>query len=208
MSQQEFMPEPQHQQGGLDNAEIEANNAQPYYWSTSPAARDMPKNEHPSTYEESIPPYSYAAQNSKSSTEQARVEHNKTYTSNTTQAPNTTQRQQFSPDGDAFEYGYRPNTAYATPQQAPHWARPQRNRSVGKIIFLVIMLFLFARPILFILMHFIFILGFIVFLPILIILGILSIFAVFALIVLASLGISLHPRQFRRRNHRGRGWGW
>ena len=70
MNQQEFFSE------GQDQQPLESEiQAQPYYWSTRPKAKtgDVPKNEHPSTYEESIPPYSYRAQESASST--SRQEH-------------------------------------------------------------------------------------------------------------------------------------
>src|SRR5947209_14741049 len=59
MSQQEMFS------GEQDQRPLESEiQAQPYYWSSRPKAKtgDVPKNEHPSTYEGAIPPYSYRAQ--------------------------------------------------------------------------------------------------------------------------------------------------
>ena len=54
MSQQEFLSE----ESAFLPLESEIQ-AQPYYQSTRPKTGDVPKNEHPSTYEESIPVYEH-----------------------------------------------------------------------------------------------------------------------------------------------------
>ncbi len=110
MSQQAMFPESQEPHSQDD----EIAEAQPYYWSTQPKGRtsgNMPKNEHPSTFEATIPPHAYHAQEPRQEPRQEQVRA-------------TSQRQYLSPDGDAFEQGYRP---YQQPAQVPPWARPQTN---------------------------------------------------------------------------------
>src|SRR5947209_19644524 len=107
MSQQEMFS------GEQDQRPLESEiQAQPYYWSTRPKAKtgDVPKNEHPSTYEESIPPYSYRAQESASYTS---PQGNPAYRADA--------RQQRS--GGAFGQSDRPYAAYTMQWQVPSWAR-------------------------------------------------------------------------------------
>jgi len=58
MSQQEFVPQSQQgsQAGRNDNIHTL------YYWPTKSKTGAMPKTDHPSSYEEPIPPYNYQAQ--------------------------------------------------------------------------------------------------------------------------------------------------
>jgi hypothetical protein len=76
-----------------------------------------PKSEHPSTYDESIPPLSYHAQDqrqtSSSSPPQARVSLEATHKT--------------SPDGTTPQTAYRPYSQYTGSWQVPPWARPQQN---------------------------------------------------------------------------------
>ncbi len=193
MSQQEF--EPQQNERPLNNQE---NEARPYYWSMKPNSGNMPKNEHPSTFEDSIadmppvPPYSYPAQDKASQTQQQ-------YATHTTSHQQRRQRQRFSPDGDSMEYGYRPYAAYN--MQVPPWARPQRNKMpVGRVILFVVLAVLLAKPLLFLLS------GLIIFAGVLFTIGlvILSVIAVAVLLVLGSLGIS--PRRIFRSRNRWQRW--
>ncbi len=94
---------------------------------------DMPKFEHPSTFDETIPPYSYAAQDGGDS---ARRQGQNASKSSQRQ---DSRRQNFSPDGDAFETGYRPYARYRTQNRWHFWARPQQQRSIGRTIFFVLL---------------------------------------------------------------------
>src|SRR5690242_4752664 len=118
MNQQEMFS------GEQDQQPLESEiQAQPYYWSTRPKAKtgDVPKNEHPSTYEEAIPPYSYRAQETASSTPR---QENRGARANAGQHRSDTPR-------DAFERSYQPSTAYNMQWQVPWWARPQHNNGKG-----------------------------------------------------------------------------
>src|SRR2546430_5461123 len=71
---------------------------------------EMPKNDHPATFEQSIPPYAYPAQDGISA-----QEHHKQRRTNEQYARptrNMSGNQRFSPDGDALEHGYRPYRHY------------------------------------------------------------------------------------------------
>jgi hypothetical protein len=203
MHQQEMFSEEQDQQP-LES-EIQA---QSYYWSTRPKARtgDAPKNEHPSTYEESIPPYSYRAQESVSDPLDQEASVNR--------ANARVHRAESA--RDAFGQSYRPYTAYTMQWQVPPWARPQYNNGNGlrTAVFVVLGLLLFA-PLLKLLFFLVAGIGIllgitvlaIAFIPIII--AFLAMLAVIALMVLGLFGI--RPWRFRRRTfrHWGRGFqGW
>lgn len=219
MSRQEFAPEPQEQEGrqgwqeqsaqSWDRAEIYPYK--PYHWSTRSKTGDMLKNEHPSTYEGSIPPYSYRAQESASHREQpTRVQPTEKQ-----QRERGQRRQRFSPDGDAFEHGYRPYKNNTVESQVPPWARPQRhNRHVLRWIVLIVLgivLIKFAVAALAVLAAVIGLTIFALLLPILIIVGIVVAFAILALFVLAALGIPIGIIGYgwfrSRRRRAGPRWG-
>lgn len=197
MNQQEMFSEEQDQQP-LES-EIQA---QSYYWSTRPKARtgDAPKNEHPSTYEESIPPYSYRAQESVS---YPLDQEDSVYRANA-------RGHRSDSAGDAFGQSYRPYTAYTMQWQVPSWARPQHNNGNGlrTAVFVILGLLLFA-PLLKLLFFLVAGIGIllgvavlaIAFIPIII--AFLAVFVVVALVVLGMFGI--RPGRFRRRAFRH--WG-
>ena len=226
MSQEEMYPESQSQFQQSDG-EIQA---QPYYWSTTSKTNktgNMPKNEHPSTFEQSIPPYSYRAQDA-----QPVEQEPMTYSARADQTGAMAQRRQeelrqqqagqrqFSPDGDAFESGYRPFASGRQWQQVPWWARPQHNNhGVFRWLVFIILAVVFAKPILFILTHLLVGVGillglaaFAVLLPIFIVLVLAGVFSVMALIVLSALGVPIRPRRiwgyWRNYRRRRRTWGW
>jgi hypothetical protein len=217
MSKQAMFPESEGQQ-----PEEEAEVYKPYYWSTRPVSGksgktgDIPKNEHPSTFEDTIPPYSYPAQEPMPPVqEQPYAEPVKRQQQ---------QRQQpFSPDGDAFEHGYRPymgnyNQGKYTAQQVPPWARPQpHNHSVLRWLPLLILGLIFIRPLLFIITHLLAVVGIFVgvaalaiLVPIIFVLILAGIISIIVLIVLSSLGIPVWRRRpwggYRRGYWRGP-WG-
>jgi membrane glycosyltransferase len=187
VSQQQLVPEPQDESanGSQENAEIDRH----LYKSARTRSSDMPKEEHPSTFEETIPPYSYHAQDrvTQNLTDPAHSAH----FHETNARERQSRRRRFSPDGDALENGYRP---YQQQQyhQVPPWARPQpqRNSHILRWLVLIVMTILFIKPLLVLLgalfLTGVTVLGLIILIP-LIILGVLILVGV----VLAILGIVL-----------------
>src|SRR5438552_13274883 len=172
MSQQEFFQEQQferQEQRPLDEHEIDSPQ-QPYYWSTKPNTQGLPKDEPASRYDEPM------LQNDTQSDYQhgyhGSIEQGTKSVGARFIAPQgwgerpssvgarfiapQTQRQHFSPDGDAFERHYRPYGAYKQannqPQwSAPWWARPQQHRSNPMRLFWLLLLgLIFIKPLLFV----------------------------------------------------------
>ena len=147
MSQQEF--EPQQNERSYHNhshnvqENVQESEARPYYWSTKPNTGNIPKNEHPANFEDSvadlppIPPYSYQAQD-----RPAQGAYTNTPPLQQQQARHNT----LSPDGDAMEHGYKPYGSYHS--QVPPWARPQRGNKAGRVIIFVILGFMLLKPLL------------------------------------------------------------
>ncbi len=139
MSQQEFQSQAEESKQSSAEEEVYARPR-----SNKRKVGAVPKSEHPSTYEseETIPPYVYRAQDTREQPEQ------KQQATFSAEQKTGTRRRDFSPDGDAFETGYRPYQIWAR-RPAPSWARPQPGpRHVGRLIFLVI-LAVFLLPVLF-----------------------------------------------------------
>jgi hypothetical protein len=175
MSQQELVPDPQDQeQQGAGSQGIEAE----YYRQQAHKSNDGPKEDHPSTFENEIPSYSYPAQDRVTYTrEQARQENARA--------------------------GYR-SPDQTTRRQVPPWARPQRN--IGKkILFwllavLVIVGLIKVLPVLIVIIVSILGLAILaVLLPVLIILGLVAAVVIVALISLAMMGITIHRDGIRIR---------
>lgn len=220
MSQQEMYPQSQFQAG---DSEVPA---QPYYWSTSPKTgktADMPKNEHPSTFERSIPPYSYQAQEAQRKEQEPGTRSTRADNLGQAQAAQrkqekVRQQRQFSPDGDTFEQGYRPIATGQHWQQAPWWVRAQRNHyGVLRWLIFIGLAVIFAKPLLFVLVLLLkgmaLLLGLVAFailLPIMIVLVLASVFAIVALIALSALGIPIRPRMIwgHWRSYRRRRSAW
>ena len=177
------------------------SEARPYYWSTKPNTGNIPKNEHPANFEDSladlppVPPYSYSAQDRP-------VQEPPVYAAPQPQRSQQQQQQRrnFSPDGDAFEQGYRPYNSYN--QQVPPWARPQRNRGAGRIIFFIVLGALLIKPLL-LLLGALFVVASIFF-GLLLLLGV---GLVVLFIIFAALGRPFPFSPFRRRGPWGR-WRW
>ncbi|GAC1399726.1 MAG: hypothetical protein NVSMB49_10530 [Ktedonobacteraceae bacterium] len=205
MSQQAFEPQqnerPFHTH--YDNTvqeNIQESEARPYYWSTRPNTGNIPKNEHPANFEDSIadmsliPPYNYQAQD--------RPAQETTYATTpplqAKQRSQQSQRQQFSPDGDAMEHGYRPYGSYS--RQVPPWARPQGGNKAARLLLFVVLGFMLMKPLLWILGALLVFAG-IAFAALLLLAG----FVVISmLIVFAALGRPLPFGIFRSRR---RPWG-
>ncbi len=200
MSQQEFMPQ------GKQDQDEQSLDAEQFYAQPLPGrrkTREMPKNDHPSTFDQSIPPYTYRAQDTAQSAHQPETK------TRTAQQEQQARRRDFSPDGDAFETGYRPYRHSNWRQQVPRWARPQHNKfSLPKwIIFLVLAFVLLpAIPALIHALLILFgILAFIVLLPFIVIFALIIAFVVLLALVLVGVPIYL-SRSRRALNGRGKTW--
>jgi hypothetical protein len=124
MSQQEFQAQSQEEkqnQAALNEDRKNTSRTQSYYRSRKNRTGAMPKSEHPSTFNEMVPPYSYQAQDGSNANRQQEQP------AASKRQEQRARRQDFSPDGDAFETGYRPYARRATQNYAPLWARPQRH---------------------------------------------------------------------------------
>src|SRR5690349_11598102 len=85
MSQQELMPEPQSSQSSSQEFYKTSSQDRPSWSSTQIHAQiysrarrskmtDLPKSDHPATFEDSLPPYSYPAQDRPMLTQQSNTE--------------------------------------------------------------------------------------------------------------------------------------
>jgi hypothetical protein len=194
MSQQELVPEPQSGQ----SQDHDEQHTWPWQRPKKRQHSDLLKEEHPSTFEESIPPHGYQAQDGAAYPQRAApVE----------RAESMHRRQQFSPDGDAFEYGYRPYRQQAPAQQVPPWARPQRHRGRGIVFWIaaiaLALILVKALPLLLALIAgLIGLVAFAILLPIFIILVILAVLAIIAMVVLLVLGVPVFGWLISRSNRR------
>ncbi len=203
MSQQEF--ESQQNERSYDSnvqENSQESEARPYYWSTRPNTGNIPKNEHPANFEDSltdvppIPPYSYQAQD-----RPAQGTQNSANTPPQQQSKQWQKRSHFSPDGDAFEQGYQPYGSYN--RQVPPWARPQRNKGAGRMIFFIVLGFILIKPLL-LLLGGLFIIASIFFGLLLFVgLGLVALFIIFA-----ALGRPFPFGLFRSRRPWGRWRGY
>jgi len=206
VSQQEFFQESQSQQEGqqpFDNDEI-ADTAQPYYWSTRPPQQGAPKEAPTEGYDEPMVhndyQHGYVAQDTRK------------YTYAQTSGPgidelraqsqaSSSQKQQFSPDGDSFERQYRPYARNNIQWNVPLWARPQRQpRGSVRVIWLIILGMIFIGPVLHILGTLLAVVGVIL----------LTLLLPFLVVALFAIPYTLY-RISRRRSpfqNRGRGPWW
>src|SRR5438105_586988 len=106
MSQQEFAPQSYGQEPGSGEEEI-YQPQYPYSWSGKLDREAGPRDEPPSSYAGPAMQHGYRSQ-----------DHSASHTnhSNTQSQQRQKQQQQryYSPDGDAFEHGYRPYNRYNT----------------------------------------------------------------------------------------------
>jgi hypothetical protein len=122
MSQQEFEMGAQSNQQNSSNEEDEIHQPQyPYSWSGKINREGVPRDEPPSSYDATVIQQAYQAQSP-----------NATNVPGPQQAQVSSQHGYITPgsDGDAYEQGYRPYTAYNRAQSGqrpgvPPWARPQ-----------------------------------------------------------------------------------
>jgi hypothetical protein len=157
VSQQDFFSGSRSQQEGqqpFDNNEI-VDAAQPYYWSTQPSKRGVPKEapvedpDEPMLYNDYADDYQHGYV--------ARTANRDSYAQASVPIVNgprvqsqsaSSKKQQFSPDGDAFERQYR---RYGNNVQwnVPFWARPQRQpRGPARLILFIILGVILIGPLL------------------------------------------------------------
>jgi hypothetical protein len=208
MSQQEFAPQPQSQQSqelqtegqhSLSDNEIYYPQ-HPYYWSKGEAKAGLPRDEPPSSYDEPAMQHGYQAQGGYAGE-----------TQHTERAPGSRPglRQQFSPDGDAYEQGYRVYNRYNAWRTVPPWARPQSQRkSAVRLALLIVLGLLLIKPILILMGLLLAVIGLTIFaivLPVIFAVGIVS-------IILIALRVAFWQRRIPYRQHYSRvwrgPWGW
>ena len=212
MSQQEFFQGPQFQKQEQGRPSLEDDDIeyppQPYYWSTQPG-KGAPKDEPTSLSDESIVEadhpgdyqHGYAAQDNVSNPVEERfitptfIVPQEESNRGTPQWQSRTQRQQFSPDGDSFEYQYRPHRANNQQWSAPPWVRPQHGRGAGRWFWLVVLGLIFMGPLLHILGAFLAVIGVVI----------LTLLVPFLLVAMFALPYMLF-RAIRGRPLPGRRW--
>jgi len=117
------MPEPQSSQSssqkfsqtqsrGRQSWSSTEIHAQIYSWPRRSKTTDLPKSDHPATFEDSLPPYSYPAQDQAMLTQQPKAE----------QSGQWRQQAQTNARGT-----YQPYSQYNAQHQAPWWTQPQDN---------------------------------------------------------------------------------
>ncbi len=195
----QFIPEQQEGSERPASYGDEEIYRQPY---KAPKGGNAPKDEHPSTFEASNPPYSYRAQDATS-----QRSYDPAYSAHpheTNERARQYRRRRFSPAGDALENGYRP---YQQRQrmyyQVPIWARPQRHKGprVLRWLVLIILGIILIKPLL-LLLGALFLAG----------LGVLALIILIPLIVigallLAAIMLVISDLVLRRAVWRG-GWRW
>lgn len=135
MSQQELMPEPQSHQSSQEASQERQSwsgteiNAQIYSRPQRSKITNLPKSDHPATFEGSLPLHSYPAQNRTMPTQQSNSE------------PSTQWQQQAQAQGSRTgTSAYQPYSQYNAPQQVSWWAQPQEDSmDISKWIGLVLL---------------------------------------------------------------------
>lgn len=214
MSQQMF--EPQQSQQNQSQGQQEQREQQGWWAYDRPGRdkkmREMPKNEHPSTFEEPFAttnPVSGEVQDTVENTIESNAGEKIHYQSGYTgYASNASDTGRYSSDSDRMEYGYRPYDAYQPSQTAtyagvPPWARPQRN-PVFRILAKVLVILMIAGLVLKVIIPLLVVLfAFAAIVSIVIVIALL-VFGVFILGILRLLGIRIPLRPARFRGRRGR----
>lgn len=210
MDEQEFVPKSQAEEQQAQDEEVIQRPAQPYYWSTRPNA---PKDEPTSLYDvpmvqsDALNDYQngYVAQEAEDPSQRGeKIDTNRPLT-----APFQAQQQQSSPDGDAYEYQYRPHNAGYQQWSFPPLARP-RMRNPARWIWLIILGLIFFEPLMRILGAF------------LAVAGVIALVLLFPFILVLLVGVPMMifragrglgrtgngQRRWRYTNRWGGPWGW
>ena len=149
MSQQEFVPQSQQSQELQPEGQQPLSNDEiyypqhPYNWSIGENKAGPLRDEPPSSYDEVISRRSYQAQNRAANTQQQEQ------TRKSSADSRSRQRQQLSPDGDAYEESYRTYRQHNSWRTVPPWARPQpQGKSVVRLAVLIVLGLLLIKPLL------------------------------------------------------------
>jgi hypothetical protein len=194
MSQQELVPEPQWERdNGYKNAQEQA-----YYRSPRAKGNSLPKEEHPSTFEDSVPPYVYRAQDTPQTTQQQR--------SASREKDDSAQRSRSRPGAESSYYRTRSQRQHFA---SPTWTRTQRSRNpIWRwlvIVLLIAAAIHFFPVILAVVLTIVGVVAFALLLPVLIAVAIVIGFAILVIIILSLLGVPLRAWWPRRRSLRRRG---
>lgn len=211
MSQQELMPEPQSSRSTQASHKTQRQsrhvwsgteiNAQIYNWPRQLKTTDLPKSDHPATFEDSLPPYSYPAQDQTMLTQESNPEQ-------------STQWQQQARDAKTATTGaYQSYNQYNAHQQAPWWTQPQGNTTdtskwIGLVLLVLVVLvsipMLCSIGTVFVSVVFVFSL-----LPVILAFAPIAFFLLIPL--LRVLGPESHDNRLQQRRQRGRydqSWWW
>ncbi len=147
MSQQEFVSPSQQSQGEHELNDDETYSPQhPYYWSPNKAG--VPRDEPPSSYDEPMVQRGYQAQDRSADSKRQQSAIHRSRSGNPGEQQRA-QRQQFGPDGDAYERGYRMYHQYNAGRNVPPWARAQpRQKNVARMVLLIVLGLMLIGPIL------------------------------------------------------------
>ncbi len=140
MSQQELMPDPQSPESYETQSQERQfwsgpeTNVPIYSWPQRAKTTNLPKSDHPATFESSLPPYSYPAQDWTMSKQQSNSERATQY-----------QQQAQPQDTRAGTSTDHPYSQYNAPQQVPWQSQPQENsvdisKWIGFVLLVLILL--------------------------------------------------------------------
>lgn len=200
------MPEPQSSQEsykaqsqGKQSWSGAEMHLHPYNWARRSRTTDLPKSDHPSTFEDSLPPYSYPAQDQTMSTRQSYTEQNSQW-----------QQRDASTIRNTFAGSYQSYSQYNPPQQVPGRAQSSENTvDISKwigILLLVIFLLVSMPMLCSIGTVFIGIIFVFSFLPVLVALAPVAFFLL--ILLLRIFGSHGHNNRWRQRGRYGRSWWW
>ena len=151
MSQQELMPEPQSPKSSQKLYKVQNQDKQSgtetyaqSYSKPQQSRGDLPKTDHPSTFEDSLPPYSYPAQDQIMFMQQPSPEQN-------TQWQHQEQTREYGPTREIPTNAYQSYSQYNGQQQTPSRVQPQEhtiNSSKWIGMFLLVLVLLASIPVL------------------------------------------------------------
>jgi hypothetical protein len=147
MSQQELMPEPRLSQSSPESYKAQSQNrqarsdaetdVQPYNRSRRLRNSELPKSDHPSTFEDSLPLYSYPAQDQALSTQQRNPEQN-------IQRQRQARTHDASTDRTISTDTYQSYSQYNAQQQTPWWiSQPHKvdnSKWIGLLLLALVLL--------------------------------------------------------------------
>lgn len=203
MSQQELMPEPQSSRAS-DTRQSQKKqpwsgmHLYPYNWPHRSKIADSPKSDHPSTFEESLPPYSYPAQD----------QHLASRWSPSEQSFQWQQRDAAKTRTNNFTGSYPIYSYYNSPHYVPRWT-PSSDKSIKLSkwigILLLVTFLLFSLPVVCSLGTFFVSIVFVFsFLPVLVALTPVIFFLLIPL--LRIFGAQGQQKRWRQQNHYERSW--